>query len=73
MNNTVKQLSQQERLETAFREGEFEFAEPIYNLDEPSPSKKKSQPFYGEIGAAAFGETLELGEDMDPESRTRDR
>lgn len=68
-----KQLSPQARLETAFREDKFEFAEPIYNLDEPSPTKKESPPFRGEIGAAAFGEALELGDDMDPESRTRNR
>lgn len=67
----MKQLSQQERLEQAFREDEFEFAEPLYNLDEPAPTKKRTNPFDGTLGATTFGETLELGDDMDPEARTR--
>lgn len=66
------QLTQQERLEQGFREDEFEFAEPIYDLDAPLPVKKVLPLFGGKIGES-LGEALEMGEDMDPESRTRDR
>jgi hypothetical protein len=72
MNNMEKQLSQQERLEQAFREDEFEVAEPMYDLDAPLPVKKELPLFGGKIGES-LGESLERGDDMDPESKTRNR
>lgn len=67
----AKQLSAEEKLEKAFREDEFEFVEDIHSMDTYQPAKIKKPPVGGEIGAMAFGETLELHADGDVEASVR--
>lgn len=67
----AKQLSAQEKLERAFIEDEFEFAEDIHNMDTYQHAKIKTLPVGGELGAMTFGETLELHADGDIEASVR--
>lgn len=70
MNNMSGQLSPEERLEKAFREGEFDCVEDVYNIDDWQPVEEKTETVGGEMGEL-FGESLCADDSPPPDAPHR--